>query len=110
MRRIGIITLGIAASLLSMTAMAQKTTDMGKGGGGSPHARTEWTIDGAHLSIEYGRPFLKGRPEAQMMPPGQPWRTGADAATVAEGSSGWFASSVWQSASRVLRRRLARKP
>ena len=81
MRRIGIITLGIAASLLTMTAVAQKTTDMGTGGGGSPHARTEWTIDGAHLSIEYGRPFLKGRPEAQMMPAGQPWRTGADAAT-----------------------------
>ena len=81
MRRIGIITLGIAASLLTMTAVAQKTTDMGVGGGGSPHVRTEWAIDGAHLSIEYGRPFLKGRPEALMMPPGEPWRTGADAAT-----------------------------
>jgi len=79
-RRIG-ITLGIATLLLAMTAVAQKTTDMGTGGGGSPHVRTEWTIDGAHLSIEYGRPFLKERPEAQMMPPGQPWRTGADAAT-----------------------------
>jgi hypothetical protein len=79
-QRIG-ITLGIATLLLPMTAVAQKTTDMGMGGGGSPHVRTEWTIDGAHLSIEYGRPFLKERPEAQMMPPGQPWRTGADAAT-----------------------------
>jgi len=81
MRQIGLIALGIVASLLTMTARAQKTTDLGAGGGGSPHVRTEWTIDGAHLSIEYGRPFLKGRPEAQMMPPGQPWRTGADATT-----------------------------
>ena len=48
----------------------------------SPHERTEWTIDGAKLSIEYGRPSLKGRPEAQLMPPGQPWRTGADVATI----------------------------
>ena len=61
---------------------AQKTTELKAGSGGSPHVRSEWTIDGAALSIEYGRPFLKGRPEAQMMPPGREWRTGADAATV----------------------------
>ena len=51
------------------------------GKGGSPHVRSEWTIDGAHISIEHGRPFLKGRPESQMMA-GKPWRTGADEATV----------------------------
>lgn len=61
---------------------AQKTTDLKTGGGGSPHVRTEWTIDGANLSVEYGRPFMKGRPEAQMMPPGREWRTGADVATI----------------------------
>ena len=61
---------------------AQKTVDLKTGGGGSPHVRSEWTIDGANISIEYGRPFLKGRPEAQMMPPGQEWRTGADVATI----------------------------
>ena len=61
---------------------AQKTTELKTGGGGSPHVRTDWTIDGAALSVEYGRPLLKGRPEAQMMPPGREWRTGADAATV----------------------------
>jgi hypothetical protein len=61
---------------------AQKTTQLGVGSGGTPHFRTEWTIDGAQIAIEYGRPSLKGRPEAQMMPPGQPWRTGADEATI----------------------------
>jgi hypothetical protein len=61
---------------------AQKTTELKTGSGGSPHVRTEWTIDGANISIEYGRPFLKGRPEAQMMPPGKEWRTGADVATI----------------------------
>ncbi len=61
---------------------AQKTTELKTGGGGSPHVRTDWSIDGATLSIEYGRPFLKGRPESQMMPPGQEWRTGADEATI----------------------------
>ena len=61
---------------------AQKTTPLGVGGGGSPHVRTEWTVDGASIAIEYGRPYLKGRAEAQMMPPGAPWRTGADQATI----------------------------
>jgi len=66
----------------SVFVHAQKTTELKTGGGGSPHVRTEWTIDGAAISIEYGRPFLKGRPEAQMMPPGREWRTGADVATI----------------------------
>lgn len=61
---------------------AQKTTELGTGKGGSPHVKTEWSIDGAAIAIEYGRPFLKGRAEAQMMPPGREWRTGADVATI----------------------------
>ena len=61
---------------------AQKTTTLGPGSGGSPHVRTHWTVDGANVSIEYGRPYLKGREETKMMPPGTPWRTGADQATV----------------------------
>ena len=76
---------GIAVGLFvasSALVHAQKTVDLKTGGGGSPHVRTAWTIDGANISIEYGRPFLKGRPEAQMMPPGREWRTGADAATI----------------------------
>jgi hypothetical protein len=71
-----------ALTLLVATAYAQKTTEVHPGKGGSPHVRSAWTIDGAQISIEYGRPNLKGRPEATMMPPGKPWRTGADEATV----------------------------
>lgn len=69
------------ACTLGATLAGQKITDIGTGGGGSPHVRAEWTIDGAAITIEYGRPSLKGRPEAQMMPAGEPWRTGADQAT-----------------------------
>jgi hypothetical protein len=65
----------------TVTLQAQKTTNVHPGKGGSPHVRSEWAIDGANISIEYGRPFLKGRAENAVMPPGQPWRTGADEAT-----------------------------
>jgi DUF2911 family protein len=61
---------------------AQTTTQLGTGGGGSPHVKTDWTIGTAHISISYGRPSLKGRSEATLMPTGKPWRTGADEATV----------------------------
>ena len=60
---------------------AQKTTEVHPGKGGSPHVRSEWTIDGAHISIEYGRPSLKGRTVESIAPAGQVWRTGADEAT-----------------------------
>jgi Protein of unknown function (DUF2911) len=77
--------LSMAAALLiaavGIAASTQKTTPVHPGKGGSPHVRTDWTVDGANISIEYGRPFLKGRPEAQVMPPGKEWRTGADEAT-----------------------------
>lgn len=69
------------ACAIGTTLGAQKMTPMGTGGGGSPHVKGDWTIHGAAISIEYGRPYLKGRPEAQMMPAGEPWRTGADEAT-----------------------------
>lgn len=67
---------------LAVSAQAQTTTQTGTGNGGSPHVKTVWSIGGATISIEYGRPSLKGRAEATMMPAGEPWRTGADEATV----------------------------
>ena len=79
------IAYGMAAVLVMTAAAslsAQKTTPVHPGKGGSPHVRTEWTIDGASLSIEYGQPSLKGRTDAALMPNGQPWRVGADEATV----------------------------
>lgn len=71
-----------ASIAVSCIAAAQTTVSMGVGQGGSPHEKTTWTVNGATISIQYGRPYLKGRPEAQMMPAGEPWRTGADEATV----------------------------
>lgn len=80
MRRFGYAILGLT---LAATAapLAQKTTEVHPGKGGSPHVKSEWTIDGANIAIEYGRPSLKGRQESELMPAGKPWRTGADEAT-----------------------------
>ena len=71
-----------AVAMFVLTAGAQTTTQTGMGKGGSAHVKTEWKVNGANVAIEYGRPSLKGRDEAQMMPAGRPWRTGADEATV----------------------------
>ena len=77
------VTVAVAVAVVN----AQKTTTVHPGKGGSPHVRTEWTIDGANISIEYGRPFLKDpktgriRTDGELMPPGRVWRTGADEAT-----------------------------
>ena len=86
MRQSGNTVLGFvtaaAIAAFGISASAQKTTPVHPGKAGSPHVKTEWTIDGANIAIEYGRPYAKGRPDATLMPPGEPWRTGADEATI----------------------------
>jgi hypothetical protein len=48
----------------------------------SPHEKTDATVDGAKISVEYGRPYMKGRKIfGGLVPFGQVWRTGADEAT-----------------------------
>jgi hypothetical protein len=79
-RLTGYTTMALACTF-AVSLAAQKITQTKTGGGGSPHVKAEWTVDGAAIAIEYGRPSLKGRPESQLMPAGQPWRTGADEAT-----------------------------
>jgi hypothetical protein len=73
----------LAVAALCTTALyAQKTTQLKVGGGGSPHVRSEYVIDGANISIEYGRPSIKGRTVGKEVAPyGEEWRTGADEAT-----------------------------
>src|SRR5262245_57917719 len=83
MRQSGWTVLAAAAVVaFGITGSAQKTTEVHPGKAGSPHVKTDWVVDGANISIVYGRPLMKGRTDEQMMPPGQPWRTGADEATV----------------------------
>jgi hypothetical protein len=77
-----LFTIGCVGAGLTLAAAAQKTTRVHEGRGGSPHDRTEWAIDGANISIEYGRPLVKGRTIFGGLEPfGKVWRTGADEAT-----------------------------
>ena len=83
MRRPGLtIAAAALATAFSGVLIAQKTTEVHPGKGGSPHVKSDYTIDGAKISVTYGRPSLKGRAEGQLMPPGKEWRTGADEATI----------------------------
>jgi hypothetical protein len=77
------VALTATAITFGTAVHAQKTTAVHPGKAGSPHVKTEWTIDGANLSIEYGRPSLKGRVPGKDIDPyeGREWRVGADEAT-----------------------------
>jgi hypothetical protein len=80
-----VIAVAMAAMAVTFGAAvhAQKTTPVHEGKAGSPHVRTDATVDGSNISIEYGRPSLKGRVPGKDIDPyeGREWRTGADEAT-----------------------------
>lgn len=48
---------------------------------GNDRGHAKATVGRAHVSIDYGRPTLKGRTPLQMIQPGQIWRMGADIPT-----------------------------
>ena len=49
---------------------------------GSPHETVSGAVDGAKVSIEYGRPYMRGRKiVGGLVPYGRVWRTGADQST-----------------------------
>ena len=47
----------------------------------SPRATAELSLNGATISVEYGRPSLKGRDLLSLAPVGTVWRLGADQST-----------------------------
>jgi hypothetical protein len=70
-----IATLAVVAACGATIARAQEQRK-------SPHETAKATIDGANITIEYGRPSMKGRKiMGELVPFGKVWRTGADEAT-----------------------------
>ena len=53
------------------------------GTAGSPHVKVDWVVDGANISITYGRPYLRDRVVGESVEPmaDRFWRLGADEAT-----------------------------
>lgn len=51
---------------------------------GNSRGKASARIGSAHISIDYGRPRLKGRDPLSMIKPGQVWRLGASAPTTLE--------------------------
>lgn len=79
MRRV-LITAAVLVAVCAVGLAAQRTTPV-PSKGPNPHIKTEWTIDGAAISITYGRPSLKGRALSGFEWWGSEWRTGADEKT-----------------------------
>jgi hypothetical protein len=70
---IAVLTLGVLA-VLAENGLAQ----------GNPRGTTKISVQGKTISVEYGRPSLKGRSVAdllQQLKPGDFWRVGADKST-----------------------------
>jgi hypothetical protein len=65
------LALVLAAAPLAMHLEAQR----------SPHETVTGTAGAANITLTYGRPSLRTRDQAMMMPPGTIWRIGADDAT-----------------------------
>jgi len=83
MRKLMLAAVVTTAAIGVSVAAQQKVTELPMGKGGSGRARVEAVVDGANISIEYGRPALKGRVPGKDIDPyeGKEWRTGADAQT-----------------------------
>ena len=68
----------------SSNSNAQTSAANSSGGGaqvGADRGEATLRIEGGTVSVEYGRPALKGRDLEKMISPGQEWRMGANEAT-----------------------------
>lgn len=81
MKIVGKVCLGLAAVALLTTAvaLAERADDSDRK---SKNGRVEGTVDGVAVSVEFGRPNVKGREIwGSLVPYGKIWRTGANEAT-----------------------------
>lgn len=77
--RASILTLGILVATLASAALAERGDDSDRK---SKNGKTVGSIDGVEVTLEYGRPNVKGRQIwGGLVPYDKVWRTGADEAT-----------------------------
>jgi hypothetical protein len=68
---------------IATAALVFLTTNAGVAHG-AERGSVKATINGAHITIDYGRPMLRGRDMLGQLKPGQVWRIGADSPTTLE--------------------------
>ena len=78
MTKIGRLLIGIVAGMLIALPLTAAKPH------GNEHGNVKATINGAHVSIDYGRPALRGRDMLRQITPGEYWRIGADVPTSLE--------------------------
>ncbi len=76
------------ALISALPVMAQQNR-VASTGGNSPHETASRVIDGNRVTVTYGRPFTKSPRTGEvrkiwggLVPYGEPWRMGADEATL----------------------------
>jgi Protein of unknown function (DUF2911) len=78
MKSLKVVTLGAMTLALLVTGTAASLAH------GNDRGEAKATIGKAQVTIDYGRPTLKGRDMLNKIKPGQVWRLGSDAATTLE--------------------------
>jgi Protein of unknown function (DUF2911) len=99
MRKLILVSIVMSALVLGVFAQA-------------PNKRGEatLTLDGGKVSIDYGRPELKGRDVASMINPGDEWRMGADQPTkLTTDTNLKFGNKVVPKGTYILRAKLVAK-
>jgi hypothetical protein len=81
--RKGVVPHGIALRLVIAGAVLTIAASVAAGHG-NEQGKAQATIGSANVTIEYGRPTLKGRDVTKLIEPGQMWRIGADMPTTIE--------------------------
>jgi Protein of unknown function (DUF2911) len=95
--------LGIVALVLSYTGSAYAQSASGRG-------EATLALDGGRVSIDYGRPKLKGRDLESLIAVGDEWRMGAnDPTTLSTDVALKFGSKVVETGKYVLRAKLIAK-
>ena len=78
-KRLPLFLLVLATLLATLPLLAERGDDSGRK---SKNGKTEGTIDGVSVTLEYGRPEVREREIWDgLVPLGKVWRTGADEAT-----------------------------
>lgn len=76
MKRIHYLTLALTTTLLVLLSVSTCQAQP------SPRGTAEVTIDGKKITVDYGRPYMRGRKiMGGLVPYGEVWRTGANKAT-----------------------------